>query len=498
MRIDKIITLLFVTIFLISCNNSKESISGGFITIKGTYNLTTPWPPHEVKFSKIEYGKRQELGVVKLKDNKKYGFTVAAEDEGFYVLHSDYNQIPVYVKGNQVFNVSINKNKYIQTDILEEENRVLYEYLELTDTLKYYRLFSPIDAPTYKKFFPFYKEFIPKMKAFHKKVNTGNARFNELMHAYIDLDIIEQALYFLYTPRKEHPTTEQREKMASFYNEFVGDNIFNSTIILDLPNGISAIRMYDMYYTYNVLKIKMADGPKAPQTHAELEAETDAVRQEREIRRLEFFKKLREVQGSSIKNDTLKAFYVLEELPRFKAYNKDYIDFMKPFRRYIELSDYVKTKVEAYESKIRSTGPGSPGFDFTYKDVNGKDVSFADLRGKVVYIDVWATWCSPCKQEIPFLKKLEKQYRGKDIQFVSISMDKPKQHEKWKKFVKDNKLTGIQLFADNAFDSKLAKNYKINSIPRFLLFDKEGLIVDADAKRPSDPALKKILNDLLK
>ena len=489
-----LIAFFIAAIFLISCNNTKkEKISGGFTTIKGTYDLSTPWPPQSVKLSKIEYGKRVELGEYKLKEDKKYGFTIAVEKEGFYVLHSDYNQIPVYVKGNQVFNVDITANKYIQQNIPDKENEVLYRWMKLTDTLAYYRLFASQSAPTYKEFFPFYEEFIPKMKAFHKNVKTGNAKFNKLMHAYIDLDIEEQATNFIYTPRAEHPTTEQ---MPSFYLDFMKGKNLKTTTLLDLPKGIRALSNHDMYYGSHILKISL-EGPPAPSTREEYEAQTDADREDYKNRYTAFMKKIRANRGSSIENDTLKAFYVLGLLPRFKALNKEYITFMKSFRKAIELSEYVKGKVEEYETEIRSTGAGSPGAEFTYKDINDKEVSFSDLQGKYVYIDCWAMWCAPCKQEIPYLKKLEEEFRGKDIHFVSISMDKPKELEKWKKYIKDNELTGIQLFADNAFKSKIAKDYKINSIPRFLLFDKEGLIIDADAKRPSDPELKQILNDLL-
>jgi thiol-disulfide isomerase/thioredoxin len=490
-----LIVIFIATIFLISCNTTKkETITGGFTTIKGTYDLSIPWPPKEVKLSKIEYGKNVEVGVYKLKADKKYGFTIAMEEEGFYVLSSDYNHIPLYIKGNQVFNVDITANKYIQHNIPDEENKVLYKYMQLADTLGYYRNFSSPSSPTYKKFFPFYEKFIPKMKAFHEEVKTSNKKFNELMHAYVDLDIEEQALNFLYTPRAKHPTADQR---PSFYNNFMETNKLNTTKILDLPKGIRALRSHDMYYLDNVLKIKM-EGSYAPSTREEAEAQTDADREDYRKRYAAFMKKRNANIGSSIKNDTLKAFFILEELPRFKALNKKYIDFMKPFREAIELSDYVKGKVEEHEAKIRSTGAGSPGAEFICKDINDKEVSFSDLKGKYIYIDVWAMWCSPCKQEIPHLKKLEKAFKGKNIHFVSISMDKPKDLKKWKKFVKDNKLTGIQLFADNAFESKIAKDYKINSIPRFLLFDKAGLIIDADAKRPSDPELKKILKNLLK
>jgi thiol-disulfide isomerase/thioredoxin len=383
------------------------------------------------------------------------------------------------------------------SDIPDEENRVLYEYKQLTDTLLYYSLFSGSNPATYKEFFPFYESFIPKMKAFHKKVNTSNARFNELMHAYIDMDIIYQAEYFLYTPRPEHPTPEQIDDLAPFYKDFVSSNVFSTTIILDLPKGISALRTNDLFYVSNVLKVRMADGPKAPVTAEEFEADTEEAKKERALRRADFLKRLRKVQGSSVTNDTLRGFYVLEELPRFKAYNEEYIDFMKPYRPYIELSAYVKTKVEDFETKIRPTGAGAPGFNFTFRDINDKDVSFTDFRGKIVYIDVWATWCAPCKQEMPFLKELEEEFKGEDIEFVSISLDKPKAHKKWKKFVKDHELSGVQLFAEKAFESTIAKDYKINSIPRFLLFDKEGTIINTDAKRPSDPDLKKILKKLL-
>jgi thiol-disulfide isomerase/thioredoxin len=495
MTTKKILIIFFIAvIFLTSCNNiKKETITGGFTTIKGRYDLSIPWSPREVKLSKIEYGKKVEIGTYELKTDKKYGFTIATEEEGFYVLSSDYNQIPLYIKDNQVFNVNITANKYIQQNIPDEENEVLYEYIKLTDTLLYYRNFSTGNIASYKDFFPFYKKFIPKMKAFHKKVKTSNAKFNELMHAYIDLDIEEQATAFIQTPREEHPTTEQ---MPSFYKDFMAGENFKTTKILNLPKGISALRSHDMYYILHVLKIKM-EGSAPPRTREEAEAQTNADRADLENRRITFFKKLETNMGSSIENDTLKAFYVLEELARFKALNKKYIDFMKPFRKAIELSDYVKGKVEEHEAKIRFIGTGSPGADFTYKDVNDKEVSFFDFKGKYVYIDVWAMWCSPCKQEIPYLKKLEEEFKKKDIQFVSISMDKPKDLKKWKKFVKNNKLTGIQLFADNAFESKIAKDYKINSIPRFLLFDKEGVIIDADAKRPSDPELRKILKELL-
>src|SRR5690606_35216219 len=129
--------------------------------------------------------------------------------------------------------------------------------------------------------------------------------------------------------------------------------------------------------------------------------------------------------------------------------------------------------------------------------------SLADLKGKYVYVDVWATWCGPCKVEIPSLKSLENNYKGKKIQFVSVSIDDDTSHgswenakTKWKNMVSDKELTGIQLFAPNGWQSEFVKSYKINGIPRFILIDPNGNIVNADAPRPSDPKLVELFNEL--
>lgn len=140
----------------------------------------------------------------------------------------------------------------------------------------------------------------------------------------------------------------------------------------------------------------------------------------------------------------------------------------------------------------------APSPTFNYENHKGGMTKLEDLRGKYVYIDVWATWCGPCRAEIPFLKQVEEAFHGKNIEFVSISIDTQKDHEKWKKFVDEKELGGIQLFADNDWNSEFVKAYGINGIPRFILIDPKGNIVNANADRPSSPALTQLFNELLK
>ncbi len=153
---------------------------------------------------------------------------------------------------------------------------------------------------------------------------------------------------------------------------------------------------------------------------------------------------------------------------------------------------YYNQKLAANKMNNLASAP------FEYENQKGGKTKLEDLRGKYVYIDVWATWCGPCRGEIPFLQKVEAKYEGKNIAFVSISVDVAKDHDKWKSFVADKQLGGIQLLADKDWRSDFVMAYKINSIPRFILLDPKGNIVKSDAERPSDPKLQEALDSLLK
>jgi len=155
-----------------------------------------------------------------------------------------------------------------------------------------------------------------------------------------------------------------------------------------------------------------------------------------------------------------------------------------------------KTDITDKFNKIKALSAGTPSPKFNYENHKGGKTSLESLKGKYVYIDVWATWCGPCRQEIPSLQKVEQQYEGKNIEFVSISIDAKKDYEKWKKLVTDQKLGGVQLVADNDWNSQFVKDFAIDGIPRFILVGPDGNIVNADAPRPSDPQLISLLTTL--
>ena len=80
---------------------------------------------------------------------------------------------------------------------------------------------------------------------------------------------------------------------------------------------------------------------------------------------------------------------------------------------------------------------------------------------------------------------------GKDVVFIGVSVDEKKDHQKWLEVLDKEGLEGVQLFADGW--SQIVKDYKIKGIPRFMVFDREGNVIMIDAPRPSEPALKALL-----
>lgn len=165
------------------------------------------------------------------------------------------------------------------------------------------------------------------------------------------------------------------------------------------------------------------------------------------------------------------------------------------YKKYLTESITLKTTL--------AKGLPSPTFN-NYENYKGGTTSLSDLKGKYVYIDVWATWCGPCKAEIPALKVLEKQYHNKNIEFVSLSIDDDRSHggswdkarTDWKAMIAREQLSGIQLFAPNGWKSPFILDYKIQGIPRFILIDPNGNIVTPDAPRPSSSELTTLFTSL--
>jgi thiol-disulfide isomerase/thioredoxin len=201
---------------------------------------------------------------------------------------------------------------------------------------------------------------------------------------------------------------------------------------------------------------------------------------------------LKAVEISELKNEIISNYGSMF----ISAGNPNMKDNYK-FLSEVTSSEQIKESLKTTYEKGLKLRPGEPSPEFVnYENHKGGETSLTDLRGKYVYIDVWATWCGPCIREIPSLKKVESEYHDRNIVFVSTSIDRAKDHQTWVDMVNDKQLGGTQLMADNAWQSQFVTDYGINGIPRFILVDPEGKIVSADAPRPSDPKLIELFKEL--
>lgn len=134
-------------------------------------------------------------------------------------------------------------------------------------------------------------------------------------------------------------------------------------------------------------------------------------------------------------------------------------------------------KMEAVANALDATSVGKAFVDVKGKTPEGKDAALADYagKGKYVLVDFWASWCPPCRAEMPKLVELYKQHKDKDFEIVGISLDKT--NEDWVKGIKNLNITWPQISDLKFWDSELAAVYGISSIPHLMLLDKDGKIL---------------------
>ncbi|WP_198139876.1 TlpA disulfide reductase family protein [Pedobacter sp. BAL39] len=136
-------------------------------------------------------------------------------------------------------------------------------------------------------------------------------------------------------------------------------------------------------------------------------------------------------------------------------------------KRYQEVNDKV--------SISKRLAIGQPALNFTQTDDKGKMVSFADVKGKYILIDFWASWCGPCRTEYPFLKRAYTKYKDKNLEIIGVSIDDDK--SAWLNAIKSNGFQWIQLSDMKGRENAIAKMYGISAIPQSFLIDPQGKII---------------------
>jgi thiol-disulfide isomerase/thioredoxin len=142
--------------------------------------------------------------------------------------------------------------------------------------------------------------------------------------------------------------------------------------------------------------------------------------------------------------------------------------------------------------RVAPEGLVFPEFPEWAKDTDGKPLRVAEYKGKILLVDFWATWCPPCRDEVPNLVNAYGKYHGKGFEVIGISFDYSE--KEFKQFMQDKKMTWRQYFDGLGWDNKVGKVYGIGAIPAMYLLDKEGKVITDNARGPRlEEVLKKYL-----
>lgn len=440
--------------------------------VKTTINCTIHGPKGSaVNLYELKDGQAIRLGFQFPDENGNCSFQVKEKKEGIYYFAKaggkgadykyviylkagDQKQVDFYLETTSVdYDTAVITNPNAETKVIQDWTNQLNDYSK--------SMMLKTEDP-YVKYAAFEKSAIP----FLKGNKTGNPYFDQWIADKVktDLKYLRAAQFFGFGKRL-NTTFDSTASVQPFYKQLLKNEMVSDPALLRSEHGMGLLNYIFAYRKFNKEKssANLATG---------LFSEN-----------LPF-----------IGNNSIKVAYIDYKMQQITRY-EDFVHQVQPYKALFVTEDHKKAYQKKYED-LYLFAKGTPGYNFELKDVNNKTYTLAGFKGKIVVIDMWAMWCAPCLAEKPVMEKIAEELKDRnDLVFVGVSVDGLNRREIWKAFVKKNGFTSIELLS-NATES-IQQYYKIDGIPRFLIFDREGKIITVDAPRPSAPGFKKIIDAAL-
>lgn len=323
------------------------------------------------------------------------------------------------------------------------------------------KMFSERSSSAFKKFIE--KVYKEKKSFYNTYVNDFSPDFAQYAKASIDYwYAYKMTSYRWENPLNLNQPSPKTIRDKSFY-DFMDDIPVNNSWAL--PN---------QFYAY-YLDIYLDDKSTEPENKGLTKLELATKYLEGEVK---YFYKAKRLTSSARNGQLAKVIFDV----------KLFMDAC-PYQPYRE---HMKSALRESNTIL----PGMQAPDFTLTDINGKTVSLSDLKGKVVYLDFWATWCTSCLRQISNTTEMRRKFQGKDVVFVYVSADNTA--SEWKNYVKKHNITGIHLYAKEALSSKIVNDYGVKQLPAVFIIDKEGKIVRGNTmKQSSQYSMTEQLSKLL-
>jgi len=434
-----------------------------------------------ITIKRVVDGSFETVNNINVEKEKPFLLPCVVKEEGFYYLSSLRWKLRVYLKPADNLELAIDgKSGSYEIVTGSEENQLIQKWQQLISPITnwgYNLSMIQVDSFDLNAYQKTYESLEPSIVSFRNNINHTGSRFSKLLKMAIDVDKEFAPILFLFYSTVKRTkgfggTPKNFNDVPAFHQRFIQANKFSDASILNIGEARSYMNLY--------AKLVIASLPE------------DQRKQLTQSEKLG-------LMINTISNDTLRSYFFQDQMSEVAVNNlTEFRSTLEPYEKYTKPASVKREYLKIYDQFSSDTAyVGRSAYNFTLPDSTGRMFSMKDFKGKVVFIDVWATWCGPCREQFPFLKVVEEEYKdNSDIVFMGISIDRGRDREKWLKMMKKENLHGVQLFDD--MGKYFAKKYEINAIPRFLLISKEGKWIEVRLPRPeAKEELKKYLDKAL-
>lgn len=210
----------------------------------------------------------------------------------------------------------------------------------------------------------------------------------------------------------------------------------------------------------------------------------------------EDYKRYREILELGNTTLTLEYLECLKYVFMFNGYTKGMHELRPYVEKLMPVSELKTELMKAYDTYY-AFRDGLPAPEFDMQGYDEQNYTLKDFRGKVLVIDVWASWCGGCVKKLPAFMEVAKAYEGRDdIEFITISIDRPDAVKVWKQMVEKHKLSGLKNLIMGA-KTDFKPVYNIQGIPRYIVIDKEGVNVTLYAPSPDNVEFRRLIDKTL-